>query len=115
MARDKQARNKPNRRARWLEKLSNGRYRRLTYQAKTATAAKAVIQVGDQTGFPHIEFNFVLSQPSEDGREGEIIDDIRIYMTLAEASRFVQQGIHAIDAATPRMPRPAANSPYDAS
>jgi hypothetical protein len=106
------ARNRPNRRARWLEKLSGGRYKRLVFQAKAATAAKAVMQIGDQTGFPHIEFNFVLSQPSEDGREGEIIDDIRIYMTLAEASKFVQQGIHAIDAATPPQPRPAVNNPW---
>lgn len=114
MGKDK-ARNRPSRKARWLEKLSGGAYKRLVFQAKTATAAKAVIQVGDQTGFPHIEFNFVLSMPSEDGREGATIDDIRIYMTLAEASKFVQHGIHAIDAATPRMPRPAVNSPYDAS
>lgn len=109
------ARNRPSARVRWFEKLTGGAYKRLVYQARTATAAKAVMQVGDNTGFPHIEFNFVLTMPSEDGREGRVIDDVRIYMTLDEASKFTQHAIHALDAATPRQPRPARNSPYDAS
>lgn len=102
-------------RGRWLEKLSSGRYKRLTFEAKTATAVKAVVQVGDQTGFPHIEFGFVLTSPSEDSRTGEIVDDVRIYMNLEDSSRFIQQALHAIQAATPAMPRPAYNSPFDAS
>lgn len=103
------------RRGRWLERLTGGRYKRMVFETKTVTATKAVIQDGDRTGFPHIEVSFMFESPIVDKRTGEMVDEMRTYLTLAEASKLTQQMLNSISAATPRIPRPAANSPFDAS
>lgn len=98
--------------ARWIEKITGGKYKRVVYEAKTASAARAVIQDRDTTGMPHIEFKLYLRHPTSTKRHEDEIDEVVIYMTLADASKFVQEGISAIQAATPPIPGPAYRIPF---
>lgn len=68
----------------------------------TGTAARAIYQL-PQGMLPKIRFVV----------ETRELGVIAFELTLEEAAKFMQQGITAIQAATPRLPRPAANSVYD--
>lgn len=92
------------RRGRWFETITGGRYKRLVFEAETATSTKAVVQTGDTTGFPHIELDFVMTSPDPDRRTGEIIDQVRIYLTLDQAITLDRQLHASVLAATPRVP-----------
>lgn len=66
-----------------------------------ATSTRAMF-AGHET-FPYIQFTFL----THDGEE------YRVTLPLAEASKFTQQAINAIQAATPRVPRPSSNQLFD--
>lgn len=65
----------------------------------TASASRAVYQLTPGM-LPRIEFTFT----TRDGK-------ITVSMDLDQASRFIQEGINAIEAAVPNIPRPAYRSP----
>jgi hypothetical protein len=104
---------KPRGRGRWIERISGRKITRLAFETKTASAARTVVADGDRTGFPHIESIFVLRTPASDARSGEHIDEVRMYMTLEDASKYAQDLISAIQAATPRIPGPSYRLPFE--
>lgn len=65
----------------------------------TASASRAVYQLPIGM-LPRIEFSFTTP-------DGKII----VTMDLEQASRFIQEGITAIEAAVPNIPRPTYRSP----
>ena len=66
-----------------------------------ATATRAIF-AGNES-FPYIQFTF----------KQEYGPDMIVTLPLKEASKFTQQAINSISAATPRMPRPAQNQLFD--
>lgn len=66
-----------------------------------ATATRA-IYAGHET-FPYIQFTF----------KQEFGPDLVVTLPLAEASKFTQQALNSIAAATPRIPRAPMNQFFD--
>lgn len=98
-------------RGRWLEKLSQGRYKRLVFETKTTAAARAVADTVRNENA--MELKFILQSPREDKRSGEMIDEVVVYMQMAEAGKLLQQMHHAYAAGTPRMPGPTYRQPFE--
>lgn len=73
---------------------------RITLEGVEGTATRALMPL-NRGMLPRIEFTMKVDDPS--------ISEIVVELELEEASKFVQQALHAIQAATPRVPRPAGN------
>lgn len=76
------------------------RRNQIRLEGLSGTATRALYQMPEGM-LPKIEFRF--KTPTE---------SVEIEMTIEEATKFIQQGINAIDAATPPIPRPAHYSPF---
>lgn len=66
-----------------------------------ATATRAIFAGNDS--FPYIQFTF----------KQKYGPDLVVTLPLDQASKFTQQAINSISAATPRVPRPAGNQFFD--
>lgn len=75
---------------------------RVEYEAVEGIAARAMYQAGRGL-LPRIRFDFKVNNDTI----------IVMEMDLADAGKFVQHAIIAIQAATPPIPRPAGNQFFD--
>lgn len=73
---------------------------RLTLEGVEGTATRAIVAL-HKGQLPRIEFTFKTDDPS--------ISAVVVELELEDASKLTQQAINAIQAATPRLPRPASN------
>ena len=79
------------------------------FEGVNATAVRAVIAVDRVAELPYIEMTFKVKKRWAERHEAE---EIVITMPLTDSSKFTQEMLNAITAATPRMPRAPIANPW---